>query len=192
MADQNTINNGTGINTSERTFTQQEVEQLVAQVTKRVRETQLEEADKRQEGSDLPVEIFQELEDYSPNELQRALQKFKRHTHKYNNKEWVTPETTNPNFVNQLKETKVNTLQLVSNIYRLTENTRVQAKAATELYEHLRYIIDRGLREEDLPLFEDSIEQSRRLAVYGFGVARQQENEAKEIITKALKLPPQS
>ncbi|GAA5803734.1 hypothetical protein HPULCUR_009218 [Helicostylum pulchrum] len=113
MADQNTINNGAGINTSERTFTQREVEQLIAQVTKCVRETQLEEADKRQEGSDLPVEIFQELEDYSSNKLQRALQKFKRHTHKYNNKEWVTPETTNPNFVNQLKETKVDTLQLV-------------------------------------------------------------------------------
>jgi hypothetical protein len=100
-----------------------------------------------------------------------------------------TPEATNPNFTNQLKETKVDTAQLVNTIYRLTENTRVQAKAATELYEHLKYISDRGLQQEDLPLFQDSIEQARRLAVYGFGTAKQQEKEARDITIKALKLP---
>ncbi|KAI8886293.1 hypothetical protein K501DRAFT_283903 [Backusella circina FSU 941] len=102
-------------------LTQEEVDKIVAEVTKRVRETQVEESDRRQEGSDLPT-----------------LQKFKRGTHKYNNQEWVTAETTNPNFINQLKETKVDTAQLVNTIYHLTENTRVQAKAATELYEHLK------------------------------------------------------
>ncbi|KAI8093988.1 hypothetical protein BDF21DRAFT_326557, partial [Thamnidium elegans] len=166
-----------------------QVEKIIAEVTKRVRETQVEEADRRQEGSDLPTEISEELEDYSPSDLQRALQKFKRTTHKYIHKEWVTPETTNPNFANQLKEAKVDTAQLINTIYRLTENTRVQARAATELFEHLKYVMDRGLQQEDLPIFRDSIEQARRLAVYGFGTAKQQEQEAREITTKALRLP---
>ncbi|KAI8876614.1 hypothetical protein K501DRAFT_337981 [Backusella circina FSU 941] len=174
MFDPSTSNNVADINVPRRMFTQ-EVNKIVAEVTKRVRETQVEESDQRQ-GSDLP-------------KLQRVLKKFKRGTHKDNNQEWVTAETTNPDFINQLKETKVDTAQLVNTIYRLTENTRVQAKAATELYEHLKYIMNRGLRREDLQIFQDSIEKNRRLAVYWFGVAKQQENEAKEITIKSLKLP---
>ncbi|KAG0744670.1 hypothetical protein G6F57_006343 [Rhizopus arrhizus] len=99
------------------------------------------------------------------------------------------PETTNPNFVSRLKEAKLDTLQLVNVIYRLTENTQAQAKAATILHQQLKYIVDRGLQEEDLPIFEESIEQARRLAVYGYGTARQQEQEAREFTTKAFKLP---
>ncbi|KAI8874587.1 hypothetical protein K501DRAFT_204397, partial [Backusella circina FSU 941] len=49
---------------------------------------------------------------------------------------------------------------LVNTIYRLTENTRVQAKEVTELYEHLKYTMDRGLRQEDLQIFQDFIKQS--------------------------------
>ncbi|KAI8885333.1 hypothetical protein K501DRAFT_284394, partial [Backusella circina FSU 941] len=152
-----------------------QIDKIVAEVTKHVRKTQVEESDGRQEGNDLPIEIYEGLEEPSPTELQRALQKFKRGTHKYNNQEWF-------------KETKVDTAQLVNTIYRLTKNTRVQAKAATELYEHPKYIMDRGLQQEDLQIFQDSIEQSSRLAVYGFGLAKQQENKANEITTKALRL----
>ncbi|KAG1384692.1 hypothetical protein G6F61_000221 [Rhizopus arrhizus] len=54
---------------------------------------------------------------------------------------------------------------LVNVIYRLTENTRAQAKAVTTLYQQLKYTVDRGLQEEDLPIFEESIEQAQRLAV---------------------------
>ncbi|KAI8891429.1 hypothetical protein K501DRAFT_327999 [Backusella circina FSU 941] len=148
MSDPSISHNVADINGPRQLFTQEEVDKIVAEVTKRVQETQLEESDRRREGSDLPS------------------------THKYNNQAWVTAETTNPNFINQLKETKVDTAQLVNTIYRLTENTRVQAKAATELYEHLKYIMDRGLQQEDLQIFQDSIEQSRRLAVHGFRPSR--------------------
>ncbi|KAI8888609.1 hypothetical protein K501DRAFT_127648, partial [Backusella circina FSU 941] len=71
-------------NVPRQMFTQEEVDKIVAEVIKRVRETQLEESNRRQEGSDLPSEIYEGLEEYSPTELQRALQKFKRGTHKYN------------------------------------------------------------------------------------------------------------
>lgn len=43
------------------------------------------------------------------------------------------PLTNTTNFIKQLREAKVNTAQLFNNICCLTENTRVQAKAATEL-----------------------------------------------------------
>ena len=59
----------------------------------------------------------------------------------------------------------MDTLQLVNVIYRLTENTRAQAKAVTTLYQQLKYTVDRGLQEEDLPIFEESIEQAQHLAV---------------------------
>jgi hypothetical protein len=84
MSDQPIFHNEAGIINAEPVFTQEQVEKIIAEVTKRVRETQVEEAYRRQEGSDLPEEISEELGDYSSSELQRALQRFKRSIHKYN------------------------------------------------------------------------------------------------------------
>ncbi|KAI9247766.1 hypothetical protein EDC94DRAFT_589666 [Helicostylum pulchrum] len=111
--------------------------QLSTPVTKRVKDSQTAEAEQRYRGVELPEEVYTELESYNQHELQKALQKFKRTIPKYNNEEWNTPETTNPNFISQLKQWKVDSLQLVNQIYKLTENMRVQARAATEIFEQL-------------------------------------------------------
>lgn len=79
--------------------------------------------------------------------------------------------------------------QLVTTIYRLTKNTRIQAKAATEIYEQLQYITERGWQQEDADMFTETIEKVRQLAVFGYGIAKAQEDEARETTTKALKLP---
>ncbi|GAA5809788.1 hypothetical protein MFLAVUS_003201 [Mucor flavus] len=108
----------------ERLLTEEQFEQLVAEVAKRIREPQIEENNRRSEPSELLVEIYNELEDCSPAELLRA-------------------------------------------------------RSAAELYENLKYIADRGLRREDLSLFQDSVEQCRKLAVYELRITKQRENNAK-------------
>ncbi|KAI8889636.1 hypothetical protein K501DRAFT_266809 [Backusella circina FSU 941] len=72
MSDPSISHNVADINVPRQMFTQ-EVDKIVAEVTKCVRETQVEESDRRQERSDLPSEIYEELEEYSPTELQRLL-----------------------------------------------------------------------------------------------------------------------
>ncbi|KAG1394937.1 hypothetical protein G6F60_010545 [Rhizopus arrhizus] len=176
-------------NVEQQIFTKEQVDALIEAVTKRVRETQAEEAEQRNKGFEIPVEICEELDSYNTFELQKALQKFKRSVPKYNNEDWNTPESTNPNFIPQLKQGKVDTLQLVSTIYKHTENTRAQARAASEIFESLQYISERGMQQEDEELYHTTMEKARRLAVFGFGTARQQENEAKEATTKSLRLP---
>ncbi|GAA5798172.1 hypothetical protein HPULCUR_003572 [Helicostylum pulchrum] len=102
----------------ERLLTEEQFEQIVAEVTKRIREAQIEENNRRPKPSELSVK------DYTPEELVHA--------------------------------------------------------RATELYENLKYIADGGLRQEDLPLFLDSVELCRELAVYGFAIAKQQMSDAKK------------
>ncbi|KAI9482752.1 MAG: hypothetical protein EXX96DRAFT_630758 [Benjaminiella poitrasii] len=103
---------------------------------------------------------------------------------KYNNDVWNTPEETNPNFVPQLKKWKVDTLQHINTIYRLTENARIQAKAATEIYEQLQYVAERGWQ-----VIKEAVEKVRRLAIFGYTVSQKpQKDEAREEITKAIQL----
>lgn len=71
----------------ERIFTEAQVEQIIAEVRKWGQETQIEEADRSQEENQLPIEIFEDLEEYSINKLQGALQKLKHSTHRYNRRQ---------------------------------------------------------------------------------------------------------
>ncbi|KAG1047863.1 hypothetical protein G6F43_009716 [Rhizopus delemar] len=118
-------------------FTEEQVNAIIDQVTKRVRETQFAELEQRSQGSSIPEDIQEELDGYNPAQLQKALQRYKKSVPRYNGEEWNTPEEINPNFVKKLKKWKVDTHHLVNTIYRLTENTRIQARAATEIYEQL-------------------------------------------------------
>ncbi|KAL0085410.1 hypothetical protein J3Q64DRAFT_1607049, partial [Phycomyces blakesleeanus] len=113
----------------------------------------------------------------------------KRSVPRYNNEDWNTPRSTNPNFVTQLKLWNIDSLQLISAIYKLTENKRVQARAAAEIYESPQYIIERGVHKKDEGFYHDNMERARRIAVFGFGTARQQDIEAREHTAKALRLP---
>lgn len=170
-------------------FTEEQVAAIIDQVTKRVRETQIAELEQRVQGSPIPEDIQEELDSYKPDQLQRALQRFKKSVPKYNSETWNTPEEINPNFTPKLKGWKVDSLHLVNTIYRVTENTRIQARAATEIYEQLQYVAERGWQQEDGDVVNEAIEKVRRLAVFGYGIAKSQEDEAREEATKAIKLP---
>ncbi|KAG2231712.1 hypothetical protein INT48_003567 [Thamnidium elegans] len=160
----------------ERILTEDQFEQIVAEVMKRVRE----ENNSLPERSELPVEIYEELENYSSFGLRQALQKFEDSTHKYNTKECVNSEVIIPSYKN------VSALEFAVSVCRFTNDTRVQARAATGLYENLKHIADRGLRQEDLSFLQNSVEQCRKLAVYGFGIAKQEENSFKESLKRVL------
>ncbi|KAG1153110.1 hypothetical protein G6F37_010652 [Rhizopus arrhizus] len=170
-------------------FTEDQVNAIIDQVTKRVRETQLAELEQRIQGSSLPEDIQEELDGYNPAQLQKALQRYKKAVPKYNNEEWNTPEEINPNFIKKLKQWKVDSHHLVTTIYRLTETTRLQARVATEIYEQLQFVAERGWQLEDGEIVNEAVEKVRRLAVFGYGIAKAQEDEAIEETTEALRLP---
>lgn len=189
MSDQRTNDNMGGFDGPERLLTPEQLEYIITEVTKRVQKALLEETDKLEKERELPVEIYEELDKYSSEEFKQYVKKIEQHTRKYKNKEWATPATINPTLNNHLKKVKVDTQQFVDTICLITENTRVQANAATELYECLKHISDRGLEPEDSKLLQACVEKCRRLAVCGFAVAKQQEKEAKEITAKTFKFP---
>ncbi|KAG1445145.1 hypothetical protein G6F57_017651 [Rhizopus arrhizus] len=168
-------------------FTEDQVNAIIDQVTKRVRETQLAELEQRIQGSSFPEDIQEELDGYNPAQLQKALQRYKKAIPKYNNEEWNTPEEINPNFIKKLKQWKVDSHHLVTTIYRLTETTRLQARAATEIYEQLQFVAKRGWQLEDGEIVNEVVEKVRRLAVFGYGIAKAREDEAREETTKALR-----
>ncbi|CEP06839.1 hypothetical protein [Parasitella parasitica] len=89
-----------------------------------------------------------------------------------------------------LYTSKVDSLQLTNLIYKFTETTRAQARAATQIYELLNFLQSRGLQPADEPRITNEIESIRNLAVFGFGAAKLQESEARDTTLKAIKLPP--
>ena len=171
----------------EQTFTREQVDAILREFQQR-QDHQEREQDWR--GTNLPKEITDDLDNTPFHEVLQTLKFFKRNVKKYNNEEWIKPESINPNFTNQLKDWKIDALQVINIIYRITENTRVQARAAAELYGQLNYLGEQGQSENgnDWNLFNETIEQTSRLAIFGLGTAKNQENEARELALKAIRL----
>ncbi|CEP11873.1 hypothetical protein [Parasitella parasitica] len=67
----------------------------------------------------------------------------------------------------------MDTYQAVSQIYKYSENTRVEARANTEIYEQLQYLQQKIQfnNEEDKQIFDGAMDQSAKLATFGFGQA---------------------
>lgn len=141
--------------------------------------------------SELPLAISQTLDGTSTTQLKDNIKQYKRSVHRYTHDEWTTAEQINKGFIPELKNWKVDAYQLVHTICKITETTRIQARASTELYEQLQYLQNKTefISAKDRDIFNNAIEQAQRLAVYGFGSAKFQENDAKEVAIKALKLP---
>lgn len=173
------------------TFTQSQVEDIIELVTRRLREEQLQEAENRARGNPLPSSIIEELDHYSKTDsLQKAIQKYKKEIPKYTSEDWITAETNNPNFIGDLKQHKVDSLQYTNLIYKFAETTRIQARAATQIYEKLNFLSTRGFQPGDEAFITNEVQSLRKLAVFGFGAAKLQESEARDTTLKAIKLPP--
>ncbi|KAG1137448.1 hypothetical protein G6F37_013526 [Rhizopus arrhizus] len=158
------------------------------------RKLQLEEQNQRDEGlhgAELPLEISEYLDGTPAYELKEEFKRFKRQIAKYKNDNWNRPEQINKELIPELKKWKIDTFQVVSSIYKYSDNTRAQARASTEIYTQLQYLQQKVHfdNDEDREIFEGAIDQAAKLATFGFGQAKFQDNDAKELATKALRVP---
>jgi hypothetical protein len=165
-----------------------------AQVEALFRELEEQRAREREiqvNGTELPLVISETLDNASSAQLKDDFKQYKRTIQRYNHDTWTKAEQINREFIPDLKNWKVDAYQLVSTIHKITETTRLQARASTELYEQLQYLQDKAefTSGKDREIFNNTIEQAQRLAIFGFGSAKLQENEAKEVSLKALRLP---
>ncbi|KAG1136114.1 hypothetical protein G6F37_012451 [Rhizopus arrhizus] len=142
-------------------YTQEQVDRLFREFSKRL---ELERQQHHQ-GTEMPLDIIEELENTPPQQLQNNLKQFKREAHKYVPNDWTTPETINRNFLPDLKKYTVETTQVINSIYKVTENTRFQASTAVEIYEQLGYLIEHHREvdaEEAHSLLQQTGEQAKR------------------------------
>ncbi|KAG1156298.1 hypothetical protein G6F37_007743 [Rhizopus arrhizus] len=192
---------------NERTYTQNEMEEIIRNV---VRQMDVEKEEKAN-GNEIPLDISNELANTPSYQLQENFKKFRRETQRYTLDEWTTLEKINKTILPYLKRhstetamsdvglTEINhkiinkdiindqTRQMVVNtIYKITENTRFQARVAMEIFEQLQYVLQEATSQAEATAIIDKCrEQSRRLAVFGLATAKTQEREARDYSDKA-------
>ncbi|KAI8644024.1 hypothetical protein BD408DRAFT_324627, partial [Parasitella parasitica] len=164
-----------------------QINQLVELVTQQVRQ----ETEERYRGRPLPSSIVEELDQCAQTDnLHKTVQKFRKNIPKYVSEDWVTAEAINPNFTNDLRQHKVDSLQYTQTIYRYAEITRTQARAATALCERLQFLTTKEFQPDDVASVAEAADDLRQLAVHGFGSAKLQEADVRELTLKAINLPP--
>ncbi|KAG1144113.1 hypothetical protein G6F37_006507 [Rhizopus arrhizus] len=124
---------------------------------------QIEERAQRDEnlhGSDLSLGISEYLDGTLLYELKGEFKRFKRQVARYNNDTWNRQEQINKELIPELKEWRIETLQIVNNIYKHSENTRVKARASIEIYEQSYYLQQKIQfnNEEDKHIFEGAVD----------------------------------
>lgn len=70
--------------------------------------------------------------------------------------------------------------QFVTIIHKLTETTRLQTRESTEIYGQLQYLSARITFSSptDQDILANTLEQAERLAIFGFGSAKFQDQKA--------------
>lgn len=166
-------------------------EQLQLLYTEFTRKFRLEEQSRLERGehSLLPQEIYEEMEQSSKTELHNNLKKYARDVQQYDGGDWTTAETINKGFISELKKYNVDTHQVVSYKYKDADRLRTAARGATEIFEELKFIADRGGDPSDEEAVVRCIEKLRRLAIFGFATAKKIDQEARSLAAKALRLP---
>ena len=164
-----------------------ELEALASQL--KIRLEANERSERRSENPELPGEIWQELDESTAVELEEKFRVFKRDLQRYQGATWTQPGAVNKRFIGELKRATVEANALVQAKYKDADRVRQAARAAAEIFEDIKNILEqRDNLDVELEL-QATMEKTRRLAVYGFGTAKKQEREARNIITKALRLP---
>lgn len=144
------------------------------------------------EKRELPNEIVEILEGSPLLQLEQNLQKFKKQVRKYHHEEWTRGEKPNKECTSIYKKHKVDTYQVLNTIYNNSESTRLQARAATELFEKAQYLEDnRAAMNQDrvFELVKEINSYTKQLAVLSWFTAKQQDQEARSYSLCALGLP---
>jgi len=154
-------------------LTRAQVEELFRELEKqRARERAIQA-----NGTVLPLVISEALDDASPAQFKDDFKNYERTIQRYNHDTWTRAEQVHKEFIPDLKNWKLDAYQLVVTIHKIAETTRLQARASTELYEQLQYLQNKAefTSGKDREIFNNTIEQAQRLAIYGFGSAKLQE-----------------
>ncbi|KAI8881652.1 hypothetical protein K501DRAFT_295707 [Backusella circina FSU 941] len=156
-------------NNEQRTFTEQEVFELLRQ---------------------LPVEITSTLENNTQQQHQENFKRYRRDISKYHNEEWTVAEEVNKSLLPKLKHYTVDTTQVVNAYYKGAETSRLHGRAATEIFEQLKTIKSGNIStQEAIELLGEAMESAKRLAVHAWVQGRQYDTDAKEHASKALRVP---
>ncbi|KAG1135690.1 hypothetical protein G6F37_012601 [Rhizopus arrhizus] len=95
---------------------------------------------------------------------------------KLNDTRWMSGQLwkkINKTILPYLKRHSTETAMVVNTIYKITENTRFQARVAMEIFEQLQYVLQEATSQAEATAIIDKCrEQSRRLAVFGLATAK--------------------
>lgn len=129
------------------------------------------------------------MEDTSAIDLRYNTTKYQKDVQQYDGGNWTKQGTINQVFIKDLKKHQVETYSVVQQLYKHSEKLRVAARAATEVFSDIQFLLERGGDPSDGDILGGISEKARRLAVYSFASGRTINQEAKETAAKALKLP---
>ena len=116
----------------------------------------------------LPSEILEDLEESSSKELRTNTQKFTKEALQYDGGKWTKSGAINKMFVQELKNAKMDAYQSIQQRFKDGDRLRVAARGATEIFEEIKFVVERGGGENDSELLEQVLEKVRRLAIYAF------------------------
>ncbi|KAG0162106.1 hypothetical protein DFQ28_010655 [Apophysomyces sp. BC1034] len=131
------------------------------------KELKSQQRDRRSEMQELPSEIFSDMEDVATKSLKANLQKLAKEAIAYDGGRWT---------------------QIYAR-YKDADRLRTTGRAATELYEDVKFIVEREGSEGNAVLMEQIMENTRRFAIYGFASGKHIDQEAKDIVVKSLNIP---
>jgi hypothetical protein len=153
-------------------------EVLTVEEIRELRETRerFRNQDLRDEQPELPEDIQLELEASSKIQLKNKLKQYARETIKFEGGKWTKTGTINKVYLPELKKYQVDAAQMISAI----------GKGPSELYNETRYIFEEGGDEKTMSTI---LEKTRRLAVYCLATGKELDRDAKDLSTKALRLP---
>ena len=118
------------------------------------------------------------MEDTSKTELKANIKKFQQEIVNYEGGNWTRSGTI---IIAELKKFNLDAHTVVGYKYKDAERLRTVGKEVAEIFQVLKFVIDRGGSEEDFQQLSEILEKIRRLSVY--------DEEARDISTKALRIP---
>ena len=115
------------------------------------------------------MELTTKLDGTGELQQEQNFKKLGKNTKKYKLRKWTTPGWINPELYKELNQQKIDTTEAISKIYEISDTTRFQVQAITEIYEELYYIIQNTTNgEEARNIIQKTAEQSKRLVIFGF------------------------
>ena len=164
-------------------LTAEQIQEL-PELSRRLKER--EERAERNDRPELPNEILEELDTFANSELKNKLKKLAKGTIKYEGGRWTKSGAINKLFAPEFRKYQVEATQTVAAYHKGADRLRTTARAATEIFNDLQYVIEEGGEEKDM---RNILEKARRLTIYAYATGKVLDGDARDLTTKAIRLP---